>query len=285
MAPRSSWKGFLKLSLVSVPVRAFTAHETGEEVRLNQLHRNCHLRIRYKKVCPEHGEVANEDIVSGYKYAKDHYVVIDPDEIDRLRTESDKSVAIEGFVPADAIDPVYFAGRTYYLLPDGVAGQRPYALLARGMADAGVQAVAKVVIARREQLVAVRPTDGLLEMTALHFDKQVKAPVEFEGQLKPQDLGKEELQLAHTLIEASRLPALDLAAYPDAYGDQLTKLIRLKLEGEEVVQAPEREEPKILNLMEALKESVAQAQAGERKMAPSVKQTAARKRATKKKSG
>ncbi|HET8691288.1 MAG TPA: Ku protein, partial [Steroidobacteraceae bacterium] len=169
MAPRTSWKGFLRLSLVSVPVKAYTANNPEEEIRLNQLHQACNGRVRYKKVCETHGELRAEDIVSGYEYAKDQYVVIDDEELQKVRAKSDKSVAIDGFVSPDAIDPVYVAGRTYYLLPDGPAGNRPYALLARGMADANVVAIAQVVLSGREQLVMVRPQDGMLVMTVLNY--------------------------------------------------------------------------------------------------------------------
>ena len=119
MAPRTSFKGFLKLSLVSVPVKAYTANNTSEEIRLNQLHTDCHSRVCYKKVCPEHGELKGTDIVSGYEYAKGQYVVVDLDELRKLRPESDHTIRIDGFVSPDAIDPVYWAGRTYHLLPDG----------------------------------------------------------------------------------------------------------------------------------------------------------------------
>ena len=156
MAPRSSWKGFIKLSLVSVPVKAFTANNTSEEIRLNQLHKDCNTRVKYQKVCPEHGELSSDQIVSGYEFQKGQYVVIDPQEVSKLRKESDRSISIRGFVKPEAVDPIYYAGRTYYLLPEGIAGGRPYALLHRGMADANFYAIANVVIAGREQLVPER---------------------------------------------------------------------------------------------------------------------------------
>lgn len=277
MAPRSSWKGFIKLSLVSVPVKAFTANNTSEDVRLNQLHKDCHSRVRYKKVCPEHGELKSEDIVSGYEYAKDQYVVINGMELSKLRKESDKTVSIEGFIADDAVDPMYMAGKTYYLLPDGVAGNRPYALLQQGMVDAGVNAVAQVVISGREQLVLLRPVDNLLTMTVLLYDKKIKPVEQFRDELPDQETTPEELTLAETLINASRIEEFDLANYPDQYVENLTKLIQMKIDGEEVVAAPDPEEPKILNLMDALKKSVAEVQSRSgKKMAPSAKSPAAR---------
>ncbi|MCZ6596620.1 MAG: Ku protein, partial [Planctomycetota bacterium] len=269
MAPRTSWKGFLKLSLVSVPVRAFTAHETSEEIRLNQLHKDCHNRVRYKKVCPEHGELKNDQIVSGYEYAKDQYVVIDPEELQKLRPESDKTVAIEGFIKVDEIDPIFFAGKTYYLLPDGVAGNRPYALLHRGMLDAGVVALARFVMSGRDQLVVIRPVEDLLAISVLNYAKSVKKLEAFREELEEQETTAEELKLAETLIDATRIDDFDLQRYTDSYADNLHKLIKMKIDGEEVVSAPEPEEPKIINLMDALKKSVAEAQSAGKKVAPS----------------
>ena len=269
MAPRTSWKGFLRLSLVSVPVKAYTANNTEEEVRLNQLHADCHGRVRYKKVCESHGELKSDDIVSGYEYAKDQYVVIDDEELSSVRAQQDHSVNIDGFIAPEKVDPVYFAGRTYYLLPDGPAGARPYALLARGMKDANLVALAQVVIAGREQFVQLRPVDGMLVKSVLAYPKTVRLPTLYRDELPDEQPNAGELALAQTLIGASTLPEFELEKYKDAYVENLTKLIKLKVEGKEIVKAPDLEEPKILNLMDALKKSVAAV--GARKMAPSVK--------------
>jgi DNA end-binding protein Ku len=270
-APRSTWKGFIKLSLVSVPVRAYTAHETSEDIRLNQLHKDCNSRVRYQKVCPEHGELKTSDIVKGYEYAKDQYVIIEDDELSKIRAQSERSIGIEGFVKADQIDELYHAGKTYYLLPDGGPGGKPYALLHRGMLDAGVHALAQIVVGGREQLVRLRPLDKLLSMTVLHHKKEMKQASLFEDELEAQKLKKEELELTRTLIDASTIENFDLAAYQDQYVAQLNRLIHMKIEGQEIVTAPDVEEPKIINLMDALKKSVAEAQAA-RKMAPSVEE-------------
>ena len=269
MAPRTSWKGFLKLSLVSVPVKAYTANNPEEEIRLNQLHAECHGRVRYKKVCEQHGELKAEDIVAGYEYAKDQYVVIDDEELAAVRKKSDKSVSIDGFVAPEKIDPIYMAGRTYYLLPDGVAGKRPYALLVRGMREASVVAIAQVVIAGREQLVMLRPQDGMLVMNVLNYPQKVRTATTYKDELPDEKPSPSELSLANTLIGASTLADFDIQTYRDPYVENLGKVIEMKVEGREIVQAPEAEEPKILNLMGALKKSVAEV--GQRKMAPSVK--------------
>src|SRR5262245_10845991 len=163
MAARSSWKGFLKLSLVSVPVKAYTANASGgSEIRLNQLHAECHSRINYKKTCPIHGEVPADKIVSGYEYSKGQYVVVDTDELDKLRTEDDKAINIDTFVSPDEVDPVYSSGKTYYLVPDGPVAQKSYAVLQEAMVEMGRQAIARVVMHGKEQVVWLRPMDNLL---------------------------------------------------------------------------------------------------------------------------
>jgi hypothetical protein len=137
---RTVWKGFIQFSLVSVPVRAYTAAAGGGgggRISLNQLHSACHSRIKYQKVCPLHGEVPADEIVSGYEFAKDQYVVVDPAELDKLRTPKERAVTIEGFIdPADV--PIrHYSGTAYYLAPDGPIGHKPYALLHRVMQDTG----------------------------------------------------------------------------------------------------------------------------------------------------
>lgn len=271
MAPRSSWKAFLKLSLVSVPVRGFTASRSGGDIRLNQLHKECNTRVKYQKVCPEHGELAADQIVRGYEHSKGEYVIIDDDELEKLRTRSDHSINIDGFIPPDAVDPVYHAGRTYYLVPDGTPGKKPYALLHRGMRENDVHALAHVVIGGREQLVLLRPIGDLLGLTVLYHHAKVQSSESLRDEVVDMEVSDEELVLANTLIGASRVQEFDLASYDDRYHSRLTELIRMKVDGQEVVQAEDPEEPKIINLMDALKKSVAEAQkAGAVAEAPAV---------------
>ncbi len=296
MAPRSSWKGFIRLSLVSIPVKAYTANATGSEIRLNQLHRDCNSPIKYRKVCPAHGELDAESIVSGYQYSKGQYVVIDPKEIEQLRTESDKAIAIDGFVERGAIDARYFAGKNHYLVPDGPVGQKAYVLLQRVMDEKGLHAIAQVVLSGKEQLVALRTVGRLLVMTGLSYESQVKRPDLFEDEVVDVDVSRDELKLTENLVDATTFAELDLAKYKDVYVEKLTQLIEAKVEGKEIVAAPDTEEPKVIELMEALKRSVADAAAqtpaggtpakkskAKKKMAPSAgskRQAAKKKRKT-----
>lgn len=258
MAARSSWKGYLKLSLVSVPVKAFTATATGAQVRLNQLHEECHSRVKYQKVCPVHGELSADEIVSGYEFSKGQYVVIDTDELEKLRTENDKSISVDCFVPADEIDPVYHTGRTYYLVPDGPIGQKPYALLRDSMREDNLHGVARVVLSKKEQLVMLRPIDNLIGMTVLSYAPQVKLSSSFDDELVDMEASPDELALTKQLMAALVREDFDITEYRDEYTEKLTELIEAKVEGKELVSPPAEEAPAVINLMDALKASVQQ---------------------------
>ena len=276
MAAHASWKGFLKLSLVSVPVKAYTSTSTGSDITLHQLHAKTHTRIQYKKFAPEVGEVGGEEIVKGYEYAKGQYVIIDEDELDKLRTESDKSIRIDGFIRPEDLSTIYLGGRTYFLTPDGPVGQKPYNLLLKGMLTNEVCAIAEVVISQKEQVVLLRPIDGVLAMTVLNRKDEVKAASAFKDEIAETEMSEAETSLADTLIKASILKNFDYSKYHDVYKEKLTKLIQMKIEGKEVVQIRDPEEPKIINLMEALKRSVAEAQAASGAQAPSEDKQAAK---------
>ena len=263
MAPRSTWKGYLRLSLVSVPVKAYTATASGGDIRLNQLHAECNSPIKYRKVCPHHGELQADEIVSGYQYAKEQYVVIDPADVQKLRKQSDKAVNVEGFFPSDALDPVYFGGRSYYLVPDGPVGQKAYHLLHRVMSEKSLYALAQVVLSGKEQLVLLRAQDRLLVMAVLSYDSQVKKASAFEDELVDASFTEDEVALTEKLIDATLIEDLDLSEYKNSYTEQLTQLIEAKVAGQEIVAAPPAEEPKVIELMEALKASVARIQEGE----------------------
>jgi DNA end-binding protein Ku len=261
MALRSVWKGSLRFSLVSVPVEAFTAAETGDgEIRFHQLHEKCHSRIRYKKTCPIHGEVPNDEIVSGHEYAKDKYVVFEPGELSKLRPEGDRSISIDTFVNPDEIDPIYFDGRTCYLVPDSAAAEKPYAVLCQAMTKLARYGLAAVILHGKEELVLVRPLDGLLTMTMLHYASQVRGPGVIKDELPKVSVNPREVKLAQQLIEASTDENFDFSKYEDQHTAELRNLIEAKVKGKEIVAPPaeSEEEVPIINLMDALRKSVQQ---------------------------
>jgi DNA end-binding protein Ku len=255
---RYSWKGFLRLSLVSVPVQAFNAVQSDEgKIQLHQLHEKDNSRIRYVKVCPQHGEIPTSEIVSGYEVSKDEYVVIQPAELDALRTPSEKAITLDSFVAPESIDPVFFAGRSYYLMPDGEGGVKPYTVLQQAMVKQGKWGIGQAVMFGREHLVLVRPYEGLLSLALLNYARAVRSVEDFQiGEAK---VSPTEVKLAETLIKASTPKKVDLSDYQDEYVHKLRMLIDAKVEGREIVTPPGEEEPVVVNLMDALKASLEKA--------------------------
>lgn len=258
MAARSQWKGFLKISLVSVPVKAYTTTTSGGGgIHLNQLHAECNSRIQYKKFCPLHGEVKQDQIVSGYEFSKDQYVVVDTDELDKLRTEDDKAIRVDAFIAPEQLDPVYLTGKNYFLVPDGPVAQKPYQVIYQALVDAKREGIAQVVMHGKEQLVMLRPYDGLVVMSVLNFANQVSSPSAFEDEIPTGPIDAQELQLAKMLIQGSEPEKFDLGKYKDTYTEKLTTLIEAKVAGQELVTPPPTEHVQVINLMDALKKSVA----------------------------
>lgn len=285
MPPRPSFTGFLRLSLVSVPVKAVPAAISSRTIRLNQLHSACHNRVRYQKICPEHGELSTDEIVKGFEYTKGQYVIIEADELAKLRRESDKAIDIRGFVGRDEIDPMFFSGRTYFLVPDGPVGQKPYHLLVEAMSAGDLYAVATAVLSGKEQLAVVRPMEGLLGLSVLTYRDKLRSADEFRTEIDEASISDNERALTSTLIEASTLDDFDMADYQDEHAITLRRLIDAKVQGEEIVAAPERDEPQVINLMEALKASVESATAasgspGKAKMASGAKKKTRRGKKT-----
>ena len=291
-AARSVWKGFIQFSLVSVPVKAYTAaNSSGGRVQLNQLHAECNSRIKYTKTCPVHGEVAADQIVSGYEFAKGQYVIIDPDELDKLTPPAEKAVTLQNFIRRTDIPDRYFCGRTLYLVPDGLVGQKPYNLLHRVMTEGGRVGFAKVVMNGKEKLMLIQPVERLLAMSELAYDQELKKPGDFGDEVTTVEVTPDEVKLARTLTEAMAEDEFDISVFKDSYADNLAALIEAKVNGKQVVAPPEEAPPQVINLMEALQRSVeatkkAAAAAGAKPpklTAPGTaakKETAARKRKT-----
>jgi DNA end-binding protein Ku len=262
---RSVWKGFIRFALVSIPVKAYTAAASGGgAITLNQLHRDCKTRIKYQKTCPQHGEVQAGDIVSGYQYAPDQYVIVDASELEKIRTPKEKAVDIQAFIKPDAIDPVFFSGRTLYLVPDGPIGFKPYTLLLKAMNEQDRFAFAKVVMTGKDQLVLLRPAAGLIAMSFLSFATEVRPATEFTSEVPTADATAEELKLARMITDTMATDDFDFASYKDTYNDRLRDLIQSKIEGKEIVSAASEDLQPAPDLMAALRESLATAKTTKR---------------------
>jgi DNA end-binding protein Ku len=263
MASRPSWEGVLAFNLISIPVKAYNAIGAGGKIGFHLLHAKCNQRIRYKKVCPIHGEVSNDEIISGYEIAKGDYVTVKREERGELRDKDDKALAIDTFVASDAIDPVYYSGRTFYLVPSGVPAQKPYAVLMEAMAGHDRYAVARVVLSGRGQIAVIRPFGKVLGMTLLNFEDQVKSPAPFEGEVGAAAVSTEERKLAERLLE-SATSDFDLTRYRDNYAEKLAKLIESKARRKGRRAAPAAGAEGVTDLMDALRKSLNQQQHGPR---------------------
>jgi len=253
----------LTFGLVSFPVQAVNAlNRQHSDIHFHQLRASCHRRIHYQKVCPVHGEVSNDEIVSGYEHPKGKYIEIEPEELDAIRTKEERALKIDAFVSPTTIDPIYFDGRMYYLIPDGGAAEEPYATIVAAMDRAECWGVGQIVFSGKDQIVAVRPVEGRLHMAMLNYDEEIRAPHDVMSRAKSPLAGKT-VRLAQPLIKAWYTDDFDFSAYEDHYRERLQRLIAAKKQGHEIV-APEEEEeePAVVNLMEALKRSVAHAASG-----------------------
>ena len=255
---RSSWSGLLRISLVAVPVKAYPAvSSTSASPHFHLLHAGCGQRIGYQKRCPRHGPVEADAVVRGYEYAPGQHVVVEAEELDKLRPARDRALVLEQFVAVDQVDPVFFAGRTLYLLPDGAAAQHPYAVLVDAMQQSGRAALGRVVLSGSRQLVLVRPTGKLLAMDVLHYPAQVRPASDWESDLTSGTATSSEQELAAQLIALSSGP-LDWSRYRDTSAEELACLLQAKIAGQPAA-VPADEPVAVLKLLDALKQSVAAA--------------------------
>lgn len=258
MPMHPSWKGHLKIGLASIPVQAFTASAGAEssEIALNQLHKPCKSRIKYVKTCPIHGEVPNSEIVSGYEYAKGQYVIIEREELSSIAADLEKSLTIECFVPPDSIGPEYAAGQTYYLIPDGRVGQKPYSLICDAVNRTHLHGVGEMVIARKQRLVRLRTSDKLIVIDVLHYEGEMRSASHFAQDVPDMAVTAQELKLAESLVKQMKLPEFDATQYADDYMTRMQTLIDSKLKGKKVAPPQTDETPGVINFMDALRKSV-----------------------------
>lgn len=254
---RAIWKGSIRFSLVTVPVEAYAAAAPEEQIRLNQLHDKCHSRIRYKKVCPIHGEVPPQEIVTGYEYEKDRYVIVDRRTASEEVESSGRAINIDTFTLRDAIDPIYFEGRTYYLAPTKGVAEKPYVVLRDAMAKLNRWGVGRVVLNNRESLVVLRPVDELLTMLMLRYKSSIRGTDLLTQKVSGASVNQQEMKLAQQLIEATTDRRFDLGQFEDRYSGRLREMIEAKIAGEEGValEMPSTMPP-VVNFMDALKKSI-----------------------------
>lgn len=272
MAARPTWKGYLKISLVNIPIRVFPATDAAATISFNQLHRECGSRIQQKKWCPQcETEVATTDIVKGYEFEKGRYVTMEEDDLAKVRPASTRVINVMQFADAKVIDPIYIE-RPYYLAPDGQVAAEAFAVMREGMA--GRAAVGKVALYGREYLVAIQPRENGLVMFTLRSAAEVRSMSSID-ELKavPKSIKPDEVKLARQVIGSFESEG-DLTQYKDDYQTELRRVIDAKIAGEDVVETAEEEPAKVVNLMDALRRSLERVSADKKKTAKIAKPAA-----------
>jgi DNA end-binding protein Ku len=253
---RPYWTGHLKLSLVTIAVRLYTATSERDRVRFHQIHEPSGERVRQQLVVPSIGPVERDDIVKGFEYKKGHYVTIDPEDLKRLRLETTDTIDIVEFV--DSVDPIYFDA-PYYLVPDGSVAEQGYRVIREALRQSGKIAVGQVVINGQERIIAIRPLGAGLLGNELRYEDEIRKPEDFFGAIAADGVDEDELAMMDQIIARKTRP-FDPGKFTDHYQTALRELIDEKLAGKVPVTAPERRPAQVINLMDALKRSLAEEQ-------------------------
>src|SRR5262245_20379926 len=254
MPARPTWKGFLKVSLVNIPVKVFPATESAATISFNQLHAECQTRIQQKRWCPTcEKEVSNAELVKGYEFEKGRYVVVDEEDIQKVRVESTRVINLVQFAAGVAIQRIS-GDRAHYLAPDGPVAAEAVAVMREGMA--GKAGIGKVALYGREYLVAIKPKEKGLVMYTLHHDAEIRSIDQIEElDSVPATVKPAEMKLANQVISTFDAE-LNLKDYKDEYTEGLREIIDAKIAGEEIVAPDIQEPPKVVDLMEALRRSL-----------------------------
>jgi DNA end-binding protein Ku len=277
----SVWKGHLTFGLISIPVQLFSAARS-ERISFHQLHKECHTRLRQPLFCPTcNRAVERSEIVKGYEYEKDQYALFTDEELDKIEPPSARTMEILEFVKQAEVDPLHFDA-SYFTVPED-AGRKAYYLLVEAMEESGYVAVAKLSMHQREYTVILRPRANGLTLHTMFYTNEIRQVAEY-GRTDHIELKEQEKKLARQLIE-SLAATFDSQKYHDAYQEALKQMIEAKLEGRQVTAAPHPQLAPVIDLMEALKKSLAERQAAPKKPPLRVVPMAAQKKAGKKSVG
>jgi len=247
-----SHKGAISFGLVHIPVSLYTAAQDND-VSFNQLHKEDNQRIRYKKICSHCGkEVTSNDIIKGFEYDKDKYVIVTDEDFEKIKTEKDKTIQIVHFTDLNEIIPLYYY-KTYYAIPD-VGGEKAFELLRTAMKQENKVAIAKTVMGTQEALLTILPTDEGILIETMYYQDEIK---EVPKNIAHPNLNEAELTMAKTLIN-SMVKHFEPELYKDEYQIRLRELIEQKINGKEIVAAKTEPQNNVIDLMEALKASIEQ---------------------------
>ncbi|MDB5563308.1 MAG: Ku protein [Hyphomicrobiales bacterium] len=280
MAPRANWKGFLKVAEVTCPVSLYTAASTSDRITFHTLNRKTGNRVNRQFIDSETGKpVETEDQVKGYDTGEGDYIILEPEEIAAAVPEGDKTLGIEAFVRLSDVDDT-FLDRPYYLAPTTPIANEAFALIRDGMYSENVVALARTVLFRRMRTLLVRPHDGALVASTLHFDYEIRSAEDAFSEIPEIKIEGEMLDLARHIITTKK-GEFDPKTFDDRYEAALAELVRAKIEGREIKQIPRPEPTKVTSLMEALRQSAGQPAASRRsKSEEAAKKAAPRRKAS-----
>lgn len=260
---RAIWKGHIRFSLVTIPVRIYNAVDTDQKISFNQLHKEDNGPIGYDKRCKKCNKVVtSEDIVKGYPYEPERFVIVEKEDIDKIKLKSTKIIEIAGFIDAKEVHPALYES-PYYAGPDGPVAVKAYSLLAAALKDSGKVGIGKVVLRDREDIVLIAPAENAVALYKLRNPKEVRSVSEVP-QVDGKGVDKDQLKLAKSLIDsmATKLDKIDMT---DKYADALREMIEAKIEGKQIVTVEEEEKPTV-DIMTALKQSIEQAKSQKKPM-------------------
>jgi DNA end-binding protein Ku len=260
---RSIWKGHIRFSLVTIPIRIYNAVDSSESIRFNQLHKEDNGAVGYEKKCKKCGKALSvEEIVKGYQFEPEQYVIVSPEDLEKIKLKSTKVIDIEGFIDASEVHPTLYES-PYFAGPDGAVAAKTYSLLTQALQASGKVGVGKVVLRDREEVVMIAPLDGGLVLYKLRTPQELRK-MDSVPQLEKAEVSKEELKLSISLVESmgSTLKEMDMT---DRYRDALRELVDAKVAGKQVVSVEEEEKP-VVDIMTALKQSIEKTKAQKKPM-------------------
>jgi DNA end-binding protein Ku len=256
MAPRANWKGFLRLSLVTCPVALYPATSDSEKISFNQINKKTGHRIKYVKVDADTGEeVSNDEITKGFKVDTDTYIEVSKEELENIALESTRTIEINEFVPKQDIDPRYLI-RPYYLRPDGKVGHDAFAVIRETIRSMDMVAIGTVVLTSREHIIALEPLDKGLMGTLLRYPYEVRDEKEYFDEIQDVKVTRDMLDLAKHIVN-QKAADFEPERFEDHYEEALTELINAKRNGQTVSAKPRPKADNVVNLMDALKKSIA----------------------------
>lgn len=254
MALRATWRGYIKIGFVTFPVRLYTAVSGSGRISLNQIHKDCGLRLRQEMTCPEHGKVPREEVQKGYEVAEGKYIVIDEADMEAVAPETGKTLEIVAFVPASDIDPIWLAS-SYYMAPDGPVAEDGFTTMRDAMAKAKCVGVGRIILQGRERPLVIRPIGSGIALQTLHCVDEVKSPEpHFEG-VPDKAPSQAIVNLGKRLI-SSMSGTFDPQSFTDRYQEALTDLIKAKAAGRKVEAAKRHAADEHLPVEEAMKKTI-----------------------------